>query len=101
MDTNRSKLIKLAYRRPDLRDRILPALARMAAAKKKDTKEPAKVTKDIRHPYYEAGDAISALNLAVSSDPVTKVDQKLLRALDELKEAHDKVHEALKPYAWD
>lgn len=91
MTTLRSKLIHLAHAKPDVRPHVLPLLKQAGK----------KVTKDIRHPFYEAGDSISILKDAVAGDPATKADQKLKLALQDLEEAHDKVREALKPYDWD
>lgn len=56
---------------------------------------------DIRKGYYESGDRIYTLSVAVKSDPATKGDKALLKAVEDLNKAHTAVYNALKPYAWD
>lgn len=96
MSTLRSRAIRLAHSNPELQPLLLPILAedRVAAGKKP-------VKNDIRHPYYDAGDKIGALRTAVETDPNTKGDKALLKAVADLQKAHDAVAQALKPYSWD
>ena len=93
--TLRSQVIRLAAAVPSTREHLLPLLVKSAAPKGTPVKE------DIRHPFYEAGDKIGALEEAIKADGATKKDAKLLKAVTDLKKAHDDVLEALKPYAWD
>lgn len=92
--TLRSRLIRLASEHPEFRDQILPVLKEGAGTGKA-------VTKDIRHPMYEAGDKIGALEDAIQSDPATSKDKALLAAVKNLQDAHSAVFKALKPYNWD
>lgn len=95
----RSKLIRLAAANPDLQKHLLPLLnesGKTAAEKKKPI-----TNTDIREGYYKAGDGIVKLKEAVRSQESTKGDQKLLKAVKALDDAHTAVLRALDPYGWD
>jgi len=88
------------------RKELLTRLAHELAALTQEGKVAASGKKpvngqDIRKGYYESGDRIHSLLEAVKSDPATKGDKALLKAVEGLNKAHDAVFNALKPYAWD
>jgi hypothetical protein len=107
----------MAHENPDLRPQILPLLAdeggHVAAAPRRaplplrpftPAGPPAKKPvngMDIRRGFYECGDGLWKLKEAVNSDPNTKDDAVLVKAVADLDKAHDAVRAALKPYNWD
>lgn len=89
------------------RKELLTRLAHELAALTQDGKVAAASGKkpvngsDIRKGYYESGDKIYTLTEAVKSDPNTKGDKALVKAVEDLNKAHTAVYNALKPYDWD
>ena len=93
MTNLRSKLIRLAHQEPRLRDDLLP-LIRTA------DKKPVKGDK-IRRGYYSMIEGLGNLDDALQTDPSTKNDPKVKKAVKDLKAAQQALSEALDPYAWD
>ena len=97
----RSKLIRLAAANPDLQKHLLPLLDESGRATIAATAKKPITNTDIREGYYKAGDGIVKLKEAVRSQESTKGDQKLLKAVKALDDAHTAVLRALDPYGWD
>lgn len=118
MSSLRARTIRLAHENPDLQPLLLPLLTedeRLKVAVHNNNKgrtgpplgTPTQTAKKpvngtaIRSGYYESGDKIGALESAVKSDPATRGDKALIKAVADLQKAHDAVAAALKPYNWD
>ena len=60
------------------------------------------ITTNIRHPFYESGDAIGQMTDAIDNDSNMSKDAILQKKMAKLKAAHDIVHAHLtENYNWD